>query len=61
MISFRSFYLRLRRLFQKKQAEHDLAEELRFHLQYEIEKKIKAGMASEEARCAVLRGFGSVD
>ncbi len=58
MFSIRTFYLRLRGLFQKKQVENDLAEELRFHLQNEIEKNVKAGMSPEEARYTAFRVFG---
>jgi predicted permease len=61
MISIRTFYLRLKGLFQKKQVENDLAEELQFHLQKEIRKNVEAGMTSEEARYAALRTFGGVD
>jgi hypothetical protein len=41
--------------------EEDLAEELQFHLQNEIEKNVKAGLTPEEARYAALRSFGGVD
>ncbi len=61
MFSIRTLYLRLRGLFQKNQTENDLSEELRFHLQNEIEKNIKAGMTPGEARYTALRAFGGVD
>jgi len=41
--------------------EDDLSEELQFHLQNEIERNMKSGMSSEEARYAALRAFGGVD
>jgi hypothetical protein len=39
-------------LFRRGRGEKDLAEELQFHLQNEIEKNIKGSMTSEEARYA---------
>jgi len=41
--------------------EDDLSEELRFHLQNEIEKNLKSGMTPEEAHYVALRTFGGVD
>ena len=40
--------------------EHDANEELRFHLEKEIEKNIAAGMSPEEARRRALVDFGGV-
>jgi putative ABC transport system permease protein len=53
--------IRLKAVFTKAQLEDGLAEELRFHLEREIEKNIAAGMTSEEARYAALRSFGGAD
>ncbi len=50
--------LRLRSLFAKDRAEHDLDRELRFHLEEQIEENISAGMSREEARRAALRSLG---
>ena len=47
-------------MFRKEQADHELAAELKFHLQQQIEQYVDQGMAPEEARCAALREFGSV-
>jgi hypothetical protein len=55
MSLIRTFYLRLKGVFRKNQMENDLAEELQFHLQAEIEKNVAAGMAPDEARYAALR------
>ncbi len=43
--------LRLRALFFKSQMEEELNEEVRFHLEREIEENIARGMNLNEARC----------
>jgi predicted permease len=55
------FLSRFRALFRRGRIEDDLSEELRFHLQREIEKNIAAGLTPEEARYTALRSFGGVD
>src|SRR5258706_7816079 len=55
------FLYRLKALFRRSRREDDLSEELRFHLQNEIEQNTRAGMTPEEARFAALRSFGGVD
>jgi macrolide transport system ATP-binding/permease protein len=51
----------LRALFQKKVLEQELDEELRFHLDKEIEENMRRGMSAEEARAEALRNFGGVE
>jgi putative ABC transport system permease protein len=41
--------------------EEELDEEVRFHLEREIEENIARGMSQEEARYAALRSFGGID
>jgi predicted permease len=53
--------LRLRALFNKPEMERELGEELRFHLEKEIEQKLARGMSREQARLAALRSFGGVE
>jgi len=53
--------LRLRALFIKSKMEEELDEEVRFHLEREIEENIVRGMAHEEARYAAIRSFGGVE
>src|SRR5215216_1294162 len=53
--------LRLRALLRKAQMERELAEELRFHLEKEVEQNMARGMNAEEARLAALRSFGGVE
>jgi predicted permease len=52
---------RLRALFRKADVEQELDDELRFHLEKEIEQNVARGMSAEEARWAALRSFGGVD
>src|SRR5262249_46107806 len=53
--------LRLRALFIKSKMEEELDEEVRFHLEREIEENIIRGMTPEEARYAAIRSFGGVE
>jgi putative ABC transport system permease protein len=53
--------LRLRALFFKSKMEEELDDEVRFHLEREIEENIARGMSQEEARMAALRSFGGVE
>ncbi|HKQ79500.1 MAG TPA: ABC transporter permease [Blastocatellia bacterium] len=53
--------LRLRALFFKSKMEVELDEEVRFHLEREIEENIARGMSPEEARYAALRSFGGIE
>src|SRR6266540_313360 len=55
------FRLRLRALFFKSRLEEELDEEVRFHLEREIEENIARGIGPEEARMAALRSFGGVE
>jgi putative ABC transport system permease protein len=49
-----------RALCHKRRAEQEMDEELRFHLEKQIEQNIAQGMSAEEARYAALRTFGNV-
>jgi predicted permease len=53
--------LRLRALFFKPKMEEELDEEVKFHLEKEIEQNLTRGMSPEEARLAALRSFGGVE
>ena len=52
---------RLRALFRKSEVERELDDELRFHLEKEMEQNLARGMDPEEARLTALRSFGGVD
>ncbi|MGH7869284.1 MAG: permease prefix domain 1-containing protein, partial [Candidatus Dormibacteraceae bacterium] len=49
---------RFQALFQKERLDRDMSEELRSHLDMQVQEKIEAGMKPEEARRAALREFG---
>jgi predicted permease len=51
---------RLRALLFKGALDDELDEELRYHLEREVEQNIRAGMSPEEARYAALRAFGGL-
>jgi predicted permease len=52
---------RLRALLRRSEMEAELDEELRFHLEKEIEQNVRGGMSPEEARRAALVEFGGVE
>jgi putative ABC transport system permease protein len=47
-------------LFGRRRFENDLDEELRFHLEMEVEKNVALGMTPRDARCLAERAFGGV-
>jgi macrolide transport system ATP-binding/permease protein len=51
---------RLRALLFKGALDDELDEELRYHLEREVEQNVRAGMSPEEARRAALRAFGGL-
>src|SRR5262245_1997380 len=61
MIWLRLFIHRLRGLFLKRKLERDLEDEIRGHLDMQIEDNLRLGMSPEEARYAALRKFGGVE
>jgi len=61
MAMLKRLRLRLRALFFKSNMEEELDEEVRFHLEREIEENIARGMTPEEARYAAMRNFGGVE
>ena len=58
---FRVLSRRLRAVFRKADLEQELDQEIRFHLEKEIERNLARGMNPEEARRAALLGFGGVE
>lgn len=52
---------RWRALIHKDKLEHELDEEMRFHLERDIAQNLKSGMTPEEARYAALKSFGGLD
>jgi putative ABC transport system permease protein len=54
------FRLRLRSLFSRNKVEQELNEELRYHLERQIDEAIAAGMRPEDARYAALRSIKDI-
>jgi hypothetical protein len=55
------FAARIRGLFGKGRLERELDDEVRFHLEMQIEDNLKAGMNPAAARYAALRSFGGIE
>ncbi len=53
--------LRLRSLFRRNQLEHELDEELAYHLDQKTKQYIAQGMSSDGARRAALRSMGGLE
>src|SRR5215813_3979944 len=51
----------LRALLRKSQAERELDEELRHHIEQQTEQNIRMGMNPEEARIAARKAFGGLE
>ncbi|HET7215772.1 MAG TPA: ABC transporter permease [Terriglobia bacterium] len=54
-----ALWFRLKSLPRRQQLEHDLDEELEFHLAMSQQKLVEQGMPPEEARYAARRAFGN--
>jgi putative ABC transport system permease protein len=54
------FARRVRFIFRRSNAEQEMAEEMRFHLDMRTEDKIADGLAFKEANCAARRKFGNL-
>ena len=57
---WRQVCIRLRTLRRRRRQESELEEEIRFHLEEEIEERIAEGTSPEQARAAARRDFGNV-
>lgn len=58
MSLLRTLPARLRALFQRTRLDRELDDELRFHLEMQIDDNVRSGMSPQEARYAALRAFG---
>ncbi|MYB19704.1 MAG: FtsX-like permease family protein [Holophagales bacterium] len=56
----RVLYNRLRSIWHRRQKDAELDEEIRFHLAEEVEERVDAGLAPEQARAETQRDFGNV-
>src|SRR5262245_8530507 len=61
MTWLRIFIHRLCGMFLKRKMERDLEDEIRAHLDMQIEDNLRQGMSPEEARYEALRKFGGVE
>jgi macrolide transport system ATP-binding/permease protein len=52
--------LRLRSLFRRQSVERELEDELRFHLDNQIEENLASGMSPGEARRTALLTIGGI-
>src|SRR5271168_3480314 len=52
---------RVRALFRRDNVEAELADELRFHFEQQVEKYVKAGLTREEATRQTCLVFGGLD
>lgn len=59
-VMFAQFRTRLRALVQRRTTNDDLDEEIRYHVEREIERNIAKGMSGDHARHAAHRAFGNV-
>lgn len=59
MRSMNQLAMKFRMLFSRTQASERLDDELRFHLDRQIEENLAAGMSPDEARRAAIRSFGN--
>jgi len=57
----RRFRLRLRSLLRRGQVEHELDEELRYHLEHLVDCYTASGMSPDDARYAALRDMGGLE
>src|SRR5512137_2352607 len=53
--------LRLRSLVRRRRVERELDDEVRFHLEQQIDADVARGIDPREARNAALRAFGGVE
>ena len=61
MTWLRIYIHRLRGLFLKRKLERELEDEIRSHLEMQIEDYLQQGMIPDEARFAALRKFGGIE
>src|SRR5437773_6667804 len=50
----------LRSSIHRNRVEEELDEELKYHLEREIDERVKAGLTPKEARYAALRAMGAI-
>ncbi|MCH7825586.1 MAG: ABC transporter permease, partial [Acidobacteria bacterium] len=58
---FRELLIHLRPARRRDRIEREIDEELRFHLDYEVDDNVEQGMTPRQAHKAALRRFGDLD
>jgi len=58
---FNDLWIRMRALFRRGRVEGELDDELRFHLERQVEKYVQGGLSREEARRRARKEFGGVE
>lgn len=58
---FRGLVARVRNVLLRRRADHEMDEELRFHIEMETEQNIRLGLDAREARRRALVVFGGVE
>ena len=58
---FSDLWIRVRALFRRKSVEAELGEELRFHLERQVEKYVQSGVSCEEAQRRARVEFGGIE
>lgn len=61
MNALRTLMRRIIRLFSRRKIEHELDEEMAFHLEQSIERNLERGMSPDQARREALMAFGGVE
>jgi predicted permease len=59
MVWARRMWLRLQTLFHRQRVDHELDDEIRFHLDQQIAENVAAGMSWDDASHAAARVFGN--
>jgi hypothetical protein len=58
---FKKLFGGARAVLHKDEVERDMDQEVRFHLEMEIQQNIRRGMSPSQARLVALRSFGGVE
>lgn len=61
MRRFHRIFLQVRSILHKSRVERELSDELRFHLEEQIQENRAKGMSTAQARTAAMREFGGVE
>jgi predicted permease len=59
-MNLRDLFLRVRALVAPRRVEHELDEELAFHIEYDTQRHIANGLSASDARARALARFGPV-